>query len=268
MSDLTHNEVRLPPCAAMHRCRPLPRSIRRRWAGLAAGLLLLGAGAARAVESAVVQEILDGKELFIDKQRAKLQDRAKAPQQLSTGASRGQIGFENGAAGRLSRFSQLRLGRGCFLIEKGQILVSGKQAGCTRSSRMSVRGTNYVLEVKDDGSSELSVLEGTVEVEPLRDGMPSGAATTVVTAGQRLRLSVKGAVLALLGLSEADYNSVLQGPLFEGFQLPLPAYGSLESYIRARLPGVSLPSLPAAPIPLPSAPSVPSVPSFSLPRFF
>ncbi|MEB3331502.1 MAG: iron dicitrate transport regulator FecR [Synechococcaceae cyanobacterium] len=252
----------------MHRPDPLPRTAQRRLVGLAAGLLLLGAGAAPAVETAVVQEILDGKELFIDQQRARPLDRAKAPQQLRTGASRGQIGFESGAAGRLNRFSLLRLGHGCFLLERGQILVSGRQAGCTRSSRMSVRGTNYVLGVNDDGSSELSVLEGRVEVEPLRDGEPSGQAATIVMAGQRLRLSVKGAVLALLGLSEADYNSVLQGPLFEGFRLPLPAYGSLESYLRSRLPGVSLPSLPSAPIPLPSAPSVPSVPSFSLPRFF
>ena len=98
---------------------------------------------------------------------AKVKAQASAPQQLSTKDSRGQLLFSGGAAGRLNRFSLLKLGSSCFLMEKGQILVSGKQNGCTRSARMSVRGTNYVIDVQDDGSSELSVLEGSVEVETL-----------------------------------------------------------------------------------------------------
>ncbi|HYP03655.1 MAG TPA: iron dicitrate transport regulator FecR, partial [Cyanobium sp.] len=86
-------------------------------------------------ESAVIQEILDGKELYIDQSQARVKQKAMAPQQVSTRNSRGQIGFDTGAVGRLNRFSQLKLGRGCFLIDKGQILVSGRQSGCTRSAR-------------------------------------------------------------------------------------------------------------------------------------
>ncbi len=221
-------------------------------------LAVLPAGSARAGESATVREILDGNELFIDQRQARVKDKASAPQEVSTRNSRGQLSFDSGAAGRLNRFSQLRLGSGCFLLSKGQVLVSGKQSGCTRSSRLSVRGTNYLLEVDEKGGSDLRVLEGTVVVEPLQDGQPTGQAPTTVNAGERLRLSPVGVVLELLKLTSGDYNAILQGPLFEGFNVPLPAFGSLESYIRSSVPGVSIPA----------APSVPSVPSFGLPRFF
>ncbi len=222
---------------------------------LACGLLM--AGPLKAAETAVIQEILDGKEIYIDSRQARLKETARAPQQVRTGNTRGQIGFDTGAVGRLNRFSQLKLGRGCFLIDRGQILVSGKQGGCTRSARLSVRGTNYLLEVRPSGEADIAVLEGSVEVQPLRDGEPTGKPATTVAAGQRLRLSPEGVVLALLALSSADYNGILSGPLFQGFRLPLPAYGALESQIRS-LPGVTLPSIPAP------APGLP----IRLPRFF
>jgi hypothetical protein len=107
----------------------------------------------RAAESAVVQEIHDGKALSIDGRTARVKERAHAPQKLSTQNSPGQIRFDSGAAGRLSRFSRLKFGQGCFLIEQGQILVSGKQSGCTRSARLSAPGPNDVVEVNEAGDS-------------------------------------------------------------------------------------------------------------------
>lgn len=234
------------------------------WLALLAASLL-APGAARAAETAVVQEILDGKELFIDQSPAQVSQTARAPQQLSTRNSRGQIRFDGGAVGRLNRFSQLRLGRDCFLVDRGQVLVSGRQSGCTRSARLSVRGTNYLREVNDAGESNLSVLEGSVQVEPLRDGQPTGQAPSTVGAGQRLRLSPEGVVLSLLALSSGDYRQILAGPLFEGFRLPLPAIDALEGYLRSNVPGVSLPGVPGVPA-LPAVPR-PSLP-LGLPRFF
>lgn len=67
----------------------------------------LGSLPARASESAVVQEILDGNELFIDGKTAKVKQKATAPQKVSTQNSRGQIRFDRGAAGRLNRFALL-----------------------------------------------------------------------------------------------------------------------------------------------------------------
>ncbi len=235
---------------------------------LAVALLIGGASLllpqpGRAAESATVVEILDGNQLYINDRQAKVKARASAPELVSTRDSRGQLAFSSGAAGRLNRFSLLRLGSSCFLVEKGQILVSGKQNGCTRSARLSVRGTNYVVDVQEDGTSEVSVLEGSVEVEPLRDGQPTGAPATTVEAGNKLRLSPVGVVLALLRLSSADYASLLSGPLFSGFTTQLPGFASLESYIRSSVPGVTLPSLPVSP-PVPTGPVLPSLPRFGL----
>ncbi|KZR68782.1 hypothetical protein PMIT1313_02406 [Prochlorococcus marinus str. MIT 1313] len=53
----------------------------------------------------------------------------------------------------------MQLGSRCYQLTQGQILVSGKQDGSTRSDRLSVRGTTYVLEVSDDGATEVFVLE-------------------------------------------------------------------------------------------------------------
>ena len=223
---------------------------------------VVGAGPAiRAAERATVQEILDGRELYIDDARARVQQTARTPQQVRTGNSRGQLAFETGAVGRLNRFSRMKLGNDCFLIERGQILVSGRQDGCTRSARLSVRGTNYVLAVGEEGDIDLAVLEGTVSVQGIRDGEPTDQPPTAVQAGQRLRLSPEGLVLSLIALTASDYSTYLNGPLFRDFRSPLPAYGSLESYIRARVPGVSL---PGAALPAP----VPGLPRFGLPRLF
>jgi len=239
---------------------PQPRPIPRLVATTLLPLLLgLAATPALARQGATVQEILDGRELYIDQRQARVQQRAVAPQEISTGRSRGQLLFTSGAAGRLTSFSLLRLGSDCFQLERGRVLVSGPQSGCTRSARLSVRGTNYVLAVDGDGAAEIAVLEGSVEVEPLLDGEPTGAPPTTVEAGQRLTLSPEGVVLTLIRLSAGDYRRILQGPLFEGYRTPLPGLASLESHLRRSVPGVTLPASPLRPV----------VPGFNrMPRLF
>lgn len=251
------------------RCLRRPRSRARTHLPIGIVLPLLWAGAAGAAESALVQEILDGKELYVDTTPARVHQMARAPQQLKTGNSRGQLLFNSGAVGRLNTFSQLRLGSGCFLVARGQVLVSGRQNGCTRSARLSVRGTNYVIDVKENGEADISVLEGQVEVQPLLEGEPGAAPATLLEAGQRLRLSPVGTVLALLTLEVADYEQILRGPLFRGFQMPLPGLEDLRGYLNLRFPGVSLP-LPsgALTIPQPSLPATPSLPPLRFPRLF
>ncbi|MBD2548560.1 hypothetical protein H6G65_02975 [Microcystis elabens FACHB-917] len=132
----------------------------------------LGSLPVRASESAVVQENVHGNELFIDGKTAKVKQMAVAPQKLSTQSSRGQIRFDSGAAGRLNRFALLKLGQGCFLLSSGQILVSGRQDGRTRSSRLSTRGTDDLISLLEGGEQEVTVLEGSVELQPLADGRP------------------------------------------------------------------------------------------------
>ncbi|MFM7311568.1 MAG: hypothetical protein ACKO0M_00065 [Cyanobium sp.] len=203
------------------------------------GLLLAAAAGlpAMAAESAVVVQILDGKQLYIDQKQAEVKERASAPQLVSTRQSRGQLSFNSGAAARINRNSLMRLGSSCFLMEKGQVLISGKQSGCTRTARLSVRGTNYIMEVKDDDTTDITVLEGNVEVQPLKDGKPTGKPPLVLNPGQRAKISVEGALSRLLQLNPINYQQILGGPLFHGFTSSLPGLPALEKFLDTFVPG-------------------------------
>lgn len=184
-----------------------------------------------------VQAILDGPELWIDRRRARVQDKARAPEQLRTGASRAQLGLPTAAAIRMNRSSQLRLGSRCFLMERGQILMSGPVTLCTRSVRLSVRGTHVLVERDARGGTIISVLEGQAELASL-----SAPATTptLLRQGSRLQLDPDGRVLAVTSLSEADYRAFVEGPLMDGFNTPLPQQPLLEQVLGAVAPGLSL----------------------------
>ncbi|MCP9930793.1 hypothetical protein KBY82_08355 [Cyanobium sp. AMD-g] len=205
---------------------------------LTAALAWPGGSVASPVGSAVVQEILDGRELYIEKRQAQVREKAVVPELVRTQNSRGQLGFAGGAAGRLNRFTQLRLGSTCFLLSSGQILVSGPQNGCTRSSRLSTRGTNYLVTLLDGGDQEVAVLEGSVELQPLADGRPLPGAPILVAGGTRVRLSSQGDVLWQRPLTADDYAAILRGPLFQDFTAPLPGMAALEAFVQRRFPGV------------------------------
>ena len=191
---------------------------------------------------ATVQQILDGKQLYIDGKQAVVKQRAQVPDAIKTLQSRGQLGFSSGAVGRINRFSSMKLGSSCFLLEQGQILVSGPQNGCTRSSRLSVRGTNYMMQVDGGGRSQISVLEGSVELQALRDGVPlETVLPTLIKAGERVQLSPDGVMAALAQLKRSDYEAVLSGPLFRGYQRALPYLPALLEYVLRTYPGLRLP---------------------------
>ncbi len=209
------------------------------WLGAQVSLAPLAARQTPAAAgSAVIQEIIDGKQLYVDRRQARVRQKATSPNQVSTGQSRGQLGFDTGAVGRINRFSQLRLGSSCFLLSQGQILVSGKQSGCTSSSRLSVRGTNYLISLAADGSADISVLEGTVLLERLRNGESQGGNASPVQGGTTIRLSPTGELLSSRLLSPEEYRQILNGPLFQGFSSPLPAMDALLSHLRRTFPGL------------------------------
>lgn len=224
---------------------------------------------APAPPGATVQQILDGKQLYIDGKQAVVKQQARVPDAIKTLQSRGQLGFSSGAVGRINRFSSMKLGSSCFLLEQGQILVSGPQNGCTRSSRLSVRGTNYVMQVDPAGQSQISVLEGVVEVQALRDGEPIAAMLPqLLKAGERLQLSPEGVVAVLAKLKRSDYEAFFYGPLFKGYQRVLPYLPALLDYVLRTYPTLRLPpellrqaaALPALQL-LPKKPAPASGPS-------
>ncbi|MEB3264494.1 MAG: FecR family protein [Synechococcus sp.] len=194
---------------------------------------LLAPGAAFARPTAVVKEILDGKEMFIEAKPASVNQKAQAPEVVSTKASRGTLAFDNGALARINRNSQFKLQANCFLLTKGQVLVSGRQNVCTPSVKLSARGTNFVVSVEDDGTTNLSVLEGSVAVQA-----HNADAKTWVDPVQRevVRISPEGTVVDRRCLVASDYERYLNGGLFEGFKQPMPALSKLASFLQINVP--------------------------------
>ena len=234
-----------------------------RWPGLLAlGMALstalaTGGGpgvAATPGPAATVQEILDGNQLYIEQRQARVRDGARVPDRLRTGNSRAQLGFLAGGTARINRFSQLKLGPSCFFLTKGQVLVSGPQNGCTRSSRLSVRGTNYLLSLSETGAAELTVLEGKVLVEALSQGViPAQARPTAVFGGNRVNLAADGSVSDRRRLSEAELAALLNGPLFQGFLSPLSAQQGLQNFLQRAYPNLNSSLAPSATDPSASA---------------
>ena len=116
-------------------------------------------------QTAKVRRIVDGSEVYIDRRQAKVNQEAKDGQQISTGSSRAELLFDKRALGFIGKQSLITLGRECFRLQQGTVLVNGTQKGCLGSKILGVRGTTYVLSAAQDGNYELSVLHGDVSVE-------------------------------------------------------------------------------------------------------
>ncbi|MFN3927233.1 MAG: hypothetical protein ACK4QL_07890, partial [Pseudanabaenaceae cyanobacterium] len=128
-----------------------------------------------ALSEAKIKEIIDGTEVFIQNQRAKVNDVAKLRQRVRTGEARAELNFNTGVIARLGRHSVLTVGQ-CARLQLGVMLVNGSINGCTSSIVAAVRGTTYVLEVDETGKQEIKVLEGEVTVR--REAVPDFAEDT------------------------------------------------------------------------------------------
>lgn len=188
---------------------------------------------------ATVMEILDRPELYIERRKAQVKDVATEPESVRTQQCRAQLLFAGGAAGRMTSNTVLRLGGTCFQLERGTVLVSGPEGGCTRSVRLSFRGTNYILEALENGDTAVTSLEGPLEVEFLEEGLAKPP--VALASGQRLRLYRALGLTTVIDLTPEDYQGIFEGPLFRGFQQRLPDQDALEDYLKANVPGVSLP---------------------------
>lgn len=200
-------------------------------------LPVLPAAASLPADQFTVVAILDGPDLWIDRRRARLKDQAQAPELLRTGASRAQLAVRSSAAIRMNHASRLRLGQRCFLMEQGQVLMSGPLSLCTRSVRLSVRGTHVQVELDALGAATISVLEGQVQLESL--SAPESPPTSL-DQGTRLRLAPDGRVLSRTTLGPEDYRAFVEGPLVDGFSAPLPQQPQLQQVLGAVAPGLSL----------------------------
>ncbi|MFM7674032.1 MAG: hypothetical protein ACKO5F_00205 [Synechococcus sp.] len=109
---------------------------------------------------ATLRRIVEGRDVFIDRQPARVNQTAGSGQQVSTGNSRAELLFDRQALGYLGKNSLITLGQSCFRLQNGTVLVNGPQTGCIGSRVLGVRGTTYVLTALTDGTYELAVLHG------------------------------------------------------------------------------------------------------------
>ncbi len=134
-------------------------------------LVLLGLGAqasaaAAPLTSAKVLRLVDGKEVFIDANQARVNQTAAQGSLLSTRRSRAELLFNTRAIGLLGRTSAIRVGARCFRLDSGVVVINGTQRACIGSRILGVRGTTYVLARENDDTYTVSVLAGESMVSP------------------------------------------------------------------------------------------------------
>lgn len=204
--------------------------------------LLLGAAIilpcqAQTPSKATVEKILDSNQVYIEQRQAAVNDKADSPERIRTGQARTQLKLNNGAVARINQNSVFRLGDSCFHLASGQALISGRASGCTRSTRVSVRGTNYIITVNTDKSTTVSVLDGKVEITPLLNNQATRKYPTLLSSGQTVTISPAGGVGNILQLSPIDYQDVLGGALFIGWGESIPGISQLEGFLGSWISG-------------------------------
>lgn len=204
------------------------------------------------ISQAVIQEIIDGNQVFIQEKQAKVDDKADFGQIVLTKEARTSLLFNNGAAGRLGNHASVTVGQ-CVEVEQGELLISGPVNGCMAGLTVAVKGTLYVLKKQEDNSGTVQVLEGTVEIS--NQNQPGE--TVEVKAGEQLAI-VQGLLGQVIPMSPEEITALLNGKLFTGFQIPITPEGALQQVCSRLLPGLScsstgLPSypIPTSPLPIP-----------------
>jgi hypothetical protein len=164
------------------------------------------------ITQAIVQEILDKGEVYVQDEKATLQQVAAFNEVVATkDESRTALLFSNLAAGRLAPNSIVTVGQ-CVEVQQGQLVASGPVNGCLGGFVADVQGTIYVMDADDGG--KFQVLEGTVKVE-------KGNENVEVQQGQQV--AVEDGILGQVEkISLKDFVKILKGALFEGFTIPLP----------------------------------------------
>ncbi|WP_413162118.1 hypothetical protein ACL6C3_24825 [Capilliphycus salinus ALCB114379] len=228
----------------------------------AVGFGLFNPPAFAQIDLATVQEILDGEEVFIEEQQAKLEDRANLGQLIHTENSRAGLEFNNGAAGRIGTNSRVTVGQ-CIDIQQGQVVVSGPANGCIGGFSVGVKGTLYIMETNEDGTGNIKVLEGEVEVISQEEG----AVPVILREGQKIGV-LPGILGDIQDITPEELALILAGELFSGFNIPITPEGALQAICQRIVPssfscsanGIPTPNVPTPPVPSVPRPSIPGSP--------
>lgn len=189
------------------------------------------------INRATITEII-GNQVLIKNRQAKIRDTAVTGEQIRTTQARTQLNFNTGAMGRLGENSSLTLGRQCFQVERGQILVTGAASGCTSTVRAGVRGTTYHISVDNEGESHFRVLEGSIELFNLQQ---PGAKPIRLNQGQGIIINRAGRFGKVRQMQRESYEEILRSNLVEGFETQIPSLPKMRQAFQELFPGVPFP---------------------------
>ena len=206
------------------------------------------------INQATVTEIIDGEDVYIEQEPAEVEDTADLGQYVETKQSRAGLEFNNGAAGRIDSNSQVIVGQ-CVEVQQGQILVSGPANGCIAGFSVGVQGTLYILETNADGTGNIKVLEGTIEIR----SEDETAEPVILIEGQKIAI-LPGILGEIEEITAEEFASILAGRLFSGFSIPITPAGLLQSTCSRLFPVGFSCSSQGIPTPIVPTPSVPTPP--------
>ncbi|MEX0587965.1 MAG: hypothetical protein WD136_01795 [Cyanobium sp.] len=104
---------------------------------------------------------------------------------------------------------------------------------------MSVRGTHYIVEVLDDGSTEVAVLDGQMTFTSDDTLSKLGSESRKFADREVLRFSPDGQLLSRRCMVATDYRRYFTSELIQGFFFPLPMVQDLVSVLSLNVPGVT-----------------------------
>jgi molybdopterin converting factor small subunit len=186
--------------------------------------------------SAKLAEIIDGKEVFVQKRLAKVNDTAQQGETISTTKAKAEVEFSNRTIVRMGNNSQLLVGQ-CIKLQQGDVLVSGKMSACTQNIVAAVRGTTYHIEFVPDENQELieslSVIEGEVEVTDLSDPQQPPLR---LTAGQKLKAVRQNLRQRLQNLNQREFEELIEGKVLAGFQRKLANRAQIARALQGKFP--------------------------------
>ncbi|MBO9998812.1 MAG: hypothetical protein J7641_07340 [Cyanobacteria bacterium SID2] len=167
------------------------------------------------ITQATIVEILDSDEVFVEEDKASIDQIAEFGQNIHTEDARaGLVFIDDLAVGRLGEDSSAIVGQ-CVEVQNGQLIASGPVNGCLSGFFVDVRGTIFIIDADDD-KGNFKVLEGNIKVRNPERGQD-------IEVGQLQQLGrLDRDEPEIRRIDFEDLVKILAGVLFRGFEVKLP----------------------------------------------
>ena len=224
---------------------------------------------ANPVSSAEIRQILDSHHVYIQNRQAAVGHVANRGQQVRTEQARVELQFDTDLVDRLTQNSSLIVGQSCIQVRGGTLLISGSATSCSLRVTAGVRGTIYMMTVSESGTTEVAVLEGTVDISmptnttnqsnkrmpqhsdrterpqcSLATVKSTACGTIPLQEGLQITIDADGRLQSIQPLSAEAFTAILRGPLLADFRQPLPDQTKLQDSFQRLYTGIEFPGFP------------------------